>query len=488
MHTCRHRLAPVFMAALFAASAAHAETFFVNNCLNGKVWDAALCYTRCKPGYAGVGPVCWGSCPDGYHDDGALCRRNAKIISADNSACPLYDKCGLTLKKGCSKCPDGYKNDGCTCRIDVSIKAKASYGRGVGETPFKTCTANSFAKPVPAGNTPSSFTLLFMGDPQLPRFKGSSNDPASSTRVNAEQVNALNSVLQANGGKWPTSPSLTQGGGAPIEKPQGLVVAGDLTEYWHDSETDMFMDYWGNVDPSKVPNFQLPVFLGLGNHDYANNVNDCWWAKRGRAIDGANGCAKNAVGFIKAMISCNMVPNFPASLVQSFDVSSLAYSWNIGKYHFVQLNNYPSYANATIGVSSAIDWLKKDLAAAKAAVKRSILVYHDSDEHWSKDFPAFQQAIAGQNVAAIFVGHYHELVGRADQDGPYHADTKTVSSAGMRVTYNVPIFFSGNPMWNTFLLVRFTDSYMNVATMDSTGGRPSFKCTAEKSCLQTIVF
>jgi hypothetical protein len=98
--------------------------------------SGVLCYPRCAEGYAGVGPVCWQSCPEGYKDDGALCRRDAQILSADNSGCPWYDKCGLTLAKGCSKCPAGMTNDGCTCRRDVHIFAKATQTRGVG-TPMR---------------------------------------------------------------------------------------------------------------------------------------------------------------------------------------------------------------------------------------------------------------------------------------------------------------------------------------------------------------
>ncbi|MEY4928088.1 MAG: hypothetical protein RI894_2524, partial [Bacteroidota bacterium] len=32
-------------------------------CANGRDEDAGLCYTSCRPGYHGVGPVCWQSCP-----------------------------------------------------------------------------------------------------------------------------------------------------------------------------------------------------------------------------------------------------------------------------------------------------------------------------------------------------------------------------------------------------------------------------------------
>lgn len=34
-------------------------------CANGKEYDAGLCYTACKPGYRGIGPVCWEvTCPN----------------------------------------------------------------------------------------------------------------------------------------------------------------------------------------------------------------------------------------------------------------------------------------------------------------------------------------------------------------------------------------------------------------------------------------
>src|SRR5262249_21910010 len=50
----------------------------------------------------------------------------------DNSACPWYDRCGVTFARGCSWCPPGYANDACTCRRDASIFAKPNYWRGGG--------------------------------------------------------------------------------------------------------------------------------------------------------------------------------------------------------------------------------------------------------------------------------------------------------------------------------------------------------------------
>jgi hypothetical protein len=85
--------------------------------------------------------VCWEICPEGYHDDGATCRKDASIISSDNSHCPWYDKCGLVSAKGCSHCPAGYNNDGCTCRRDAHIIGKKSHGRGAGTVPGYGCGA-----------------------------------------------------------------------------------------------------------------------------------------------------------------------------------------------------------------------------------------------------------------------------------------------------------------------------------------------------------
>jgi hypothetical protein len=110
------------------------------SCGVGQVMEAGLCYSSCNAGYRAVGPVCWQICPAGYADDGVSCRRNAAIIAADNSNCPWYDKCGLTLAPGCSRCPAGYANDGCTCRRDAHIFPKSTQGRGVG-TPPKDCGA-----------------------------------------------------------------------------------------------------------------------------------------------------------------------------------------------------------------------------------------------------------------------------------------------------------------------------------------------------------
>jgi hypothetical protein len=105
-------------------------------CPAGQEYQNGLCYPACASGWSGEGPVCWQRCASGFTDTGWFCQRNSKVISANTSSCPWYNKCGVG--SDCNKCPAGYANDGCTCRIDAYIYAQPSYGRGAGTVP--SCT------------------------------------------------------------------------------------------------------------------------------------------------------------------------------------------------------------------------------------------------------------------------------------------------------------------------------------------------------------
>ncbi|NJP10556.1 MAG: hypothetical protein HC866_14640 [Leptolyngbyaceae cyanobacterium RU_5_1] len=505
-------------------------------CASGEDSDAGLCYPKCQNGYKGVGPVCYESCPSGYKDDGLTCRRDAKIISADNSKCAWYDKCGIAADKGCSKCPAGYKNDGCTCRIDVHIFGKKTYGRGVGK-PISTCAngqekngalcypackpgysgvgpvcwkscpdgfkddgavcrkdAHIFAKEsygrgvgiipscsvssftrtvsrtIPAGPN-NTFTMIVASDPQLPwwdhdpRCKDSDCTKNRGMETNRNQTSAMNTVQNAKSGdgsvtgKWPEVSQLTQGAGSAIAQPMGVVMNGDLTAFWHDWQADLYKKFYDpaakGADPAVL---RLPIFPGLGNHDYANNVRDCY----GKTTD-KNFCAKQAVEYIKGMMGCGTVSNFDATLVNSYDNSSLAYSWDVGSYHFVMLHNYPTYAEKDISIQSSIAWLKQNLSSATAAGKKSVLFIHDFGDEFKADtnaapFQEFLGAIANQNVVALFAGHIHDSFG----------------NIGTIPTTNIPVFRSGASEYNKFLLTEFGDTYMNVGVIDSQNGVPNF--------------
>ncbi len=168
-------------------------------------------------------------------------------------------------------------------------------------------------------------------------------------------------------------------------------------------------------------------------------------------------CGKKAVSYIKDMVYCDGVSNFVNTLVQRFDEDSLAYSWDIGNYHFVQLNNYPTYAASSIKIKSAIAWLKTDLATATTNGQHIVLNFHDYGEHMPKDDPDFLDAINGANVVALFAGHTH-----------------TVGESGTIHGTQIPFFRSGASEYNRFLLVEFGSNYMNVGVINSLSGTAKF--------------
>jgi cytolysin (calcineurin-like family phosphatase) len=465
-------------------------------CGGGLELNGALCYPACKARYHGVGPVCWEQCDDGWHDLGALCSKglhvNAKKsygrgVGKPISSCPAgQDKDGALCYPACEAgmhgvgpvcwqvCPSGYTDTGAFCSKGGKVVARQSQTRGAGTIP-PLCTSQSITRPVPAASGPSTFTMLFASDTQLPWWRGA-HDPACNTdacvldkgmQTNREQVAAMNAIEQAGGGKWPAGPGLTAGAGAAIKKPEGLVVNGDLTAFWHDWQVDLFEELYTN--PASL---KLPLFPGLGNHDIANNFHDCYWL---RDLDvnraGKNGCAQNAANWVKSAIHCNKVENFKTALVQSFDQGSLAYSWNIGTWHFVQLHNRPDYDQPDIGVHNAFAWLKADLAAATKAGRKSVLNMHDFGEHMPQNEPRFLDAIKGQRVVAIFAGHIHEQSGRIQPDD---------------ASFAVPIFRSGASEYQTFLLAEFAEDHLNVASISSAGGVAKFAEPGNADRLRTI--
>jgi hypothetical protein len=80
-----------------------------DTCKPGQEKDAGLCYTKCRDGYNGVGPVCWAKsegvgigtpiglepCPDGWYTEGLICREPLGW----NSRCVYW---GLGNWSGCA--------------------------------------------------------------------------------------------------------------------------------------------------------------------------------------------------------------------------------------------------------------------------------------------------------------------------------------------------------------------------------------------------
>lgn len=482
------------------------------SCNDDEEKDGALCYPKCKAGYTGVGPVCWQNCPSKFRDDGAFCAkpdsygRGAgypwKFGDPIDSLKPAKKRCERAHDQGCEKegaiyypkCNRGFKAVGCcvcspVCEngmTDIGVScAKGSYGRGAGRDPesygrgvgvsLTSCGQGWAWKPIGQDRTAMPFVLVIASDPQLPWYsKDGCSGPAcelpfgeckdkdeacklkNAFKTNDQQLSAINGIGSL---AWPF--------GGAATPPKGVIINGDLTAYGHAKEWDWFMWYF-------VKKIRWPTYYGLGNHDYDNNVGSCY----GITTD-KDWCARHAIEWMRSTVVCGRSKPFPAGAVTDYHEASMAYSWDIGRYHFVQLQNHPLYPrdqkeNRTVpvpGVESSFTWLASDLRRATAAGQHIIINMHDFGDHMYTNNAQFAAAIAGSNLRAIFRGHFHHEVGGSSSipvDG--HA---------------VPVFYSGSSVYRRFLLVQFLPDGLRVAKIDASGGVPKLMAG---STVQSVAF
>ncbi len=422
--------------------------------------------TTCPSGMIYQDQVCYQPCPEGYFDNGPTCR---------------------------GSCPNGYSWDGLTCSggflgLDVKIPSLVTRKTGLPSI----CSSTNIRKPVVPGDNSTPFTLIFSSDPQYPWWRGA-HDPACSSEecvkeksagLIADQIQSMNNMVNVrynNDGEtfiglWPETENIPASRrGNTIPDPKGVVVNGDLTAFWHGWQVEKYMSFYhrNDADPLNPHNLKLTFYPGLGNHDYANNKNDCWWQRNSEyLVDKTNGCARNATHYIKKLVSCDLAPNFPAKTITGFNEESLAYSWDIGKYHFVQLHNYPSYTYSEVNISDSFEWLKSDLEAAHNAGQRIVLNMHDT--YLDLYSLAFRSAIADKNVVAIFSGHIHELNGYVN----------SLSNGDQ----SIPMFKSGASEYSTLLLAEFAESHLTVAVIETFDGVPMFRDPENSYKTRTILF
>jgi cytolysin (calcineurin-like family phosphatase) len=244
----------------------------------------------------------------------------------------------------------------------------------------------------------------------------------------------------------------------------GVVINGDLTAYGHDDELDGYIGLWDNK-------FAYNIYPGLGNHDYKNNVNNCT----------ENNCATRMYRYGRDTFQTlnalrfdytegDQYYKFP-SLRKEFN-GSLAYSWEIGPIHLVQLNYSPIYVTDWNGwdfskarrdyynIQKSIDWLKADLKDAVSRGKRIILNMHNWDDGDSDNGktastdPDFLQILSTYPVDAIFAGHIHSSCGWINP-----------VSTGQKLQ-GPPVFRSGASLYKTFLMARFQSGKLTVQAVD----------------------
>lgn len=307
------------------------------------------------------------------------------------------------------------------------------------------------------------FSLVVASDTQLPWYTRdrtcTGNDSPcvmeAGERTNLDYVKAMNAIETL--ATWPKA----MGGGVRAPT-QGVIINGDLTAYWHAWQVDLFREFYDvGYANARSDVLKWPLYPGLGNHDYANNVDDCW----GDDVEdwfttGANTCAIHAKEWLAHAVTGDALVAFPHEQLHSFDPASDAYSWDIGGWHFVQLNNYPTYSETRIGIAPSIAWLKQDLQAATKAGMKIVINMHDYGDHWDPADAEFVDALAGADVRAIFAGHLHDQWG--------HQKT-TVG------TLKIPLYRSGSAEYNHMLLAEFRPDGLSVGVVDTTGGVPKWE-------------
>lgn len=234
--------------------------------------------------------------------------------------------------------------------------------------------------------------------------------------------------------------------GKDFSKVQAVIINGDLTAYAHPWQWVLYKRIYDSSAKDSYPEvLRMPVYPGLGNHDYQNNVDSCWGPWYSVLIDQNNWCAKNSIYKLKRDLAKTNISNF--------DEGSLSYSWNVDHIHFVQLHNFPNYNSSKIHIEDSLAWLDEDLKRAESERRLTVLNFHIK-----KITPELKKILKKYEILGLFVGHYHSLVGKK---------SKIKSAKG-----DSPVYYSGSASYNLFNYVYFTAHKMVVYSVDSSSGKP----------------
>lgn len=219
-----------------------------------------------------------------------------------------------------------------------------------------------------------------------------------------------------------------------------VMINGDLTAFGHGWQRSALM-------PILDARLEGLYDYGLGNHDYENNVDDCF----------LNSCAADSIEAFKQRYWGKVDSlDFGVRVAGRTEIyyGSLAYSRNLGDVHLVQLHNEPTYsANFSSGVplispkafeiNDALDWLEGDLKKAREQGRIIILNLH-KPRGWAgseQQITRFRTMIETYKVTAVFAGHYHDYSGR------YWNATGEFG--------RVPVFLSGSASQQSYLIASF---------------------------------
>ena len=380
----------------------------LSSCKAGQEKDGALCYPACKAGYNGIGPVCWGKCPSdgGWHDDGALCR---------------FDRGFL----------------------------KASYDRGVGLVP--NGQSHSFRNVYTPDNSGTDFSIIVMSDPQFNwSWKSEGEEPFDKEKLAPNDADVVAASIIYNNRMVDSINKLLEG-----TRIEFLVMNGDLTAFGRSKEISRYQSFYNNRFMHARDNaVKLPVYIGLGNHDYQNNYGDCTndvtlqW----------NRCANDMINLIRGSVFKKYTGDaMYRDNIESYDDRSLSYSWNKGKFHFIQIHDYPDTRNKN--VESPLTWLEEDLSLAQQRNQYIIINMHEydyyrpSNDSKSAELQKLDEVFSKYpNIVAIYSGHIHTTAG---YQHPPLGNSK------------IAFYRSGSAINQTYLKVDFTANSVTTTVYDA---------------------
>jgi cytolysin (calcineurin-like family phosphatase) len=301
--------------------------------------------------------------------------------------------------------------------------------------------------------------LIFTSDPQFPWTESSDNGWEESSSDRDRRSRWLIETQYSDVASFRSNHS-TQPSHIPV------MINGDMTAFGHGSERSTIKE---------ILDKQLGGIYdyGLGNHDYENNVDDCF----------LNSCAAGSIVDFKerywGKLSAVDMRLAEGDTIKKGVYGSLAYSKVYGDVQVVQLHNEPTYTASFTAydwgvptgyyISDALDWLEQDLKAARKKGKIIVLNMHKPDR-WkgsSEQIARFKEMINQYEVTAVFAGHYHnspgEYLGWNQRD--YFGD--------------VPVFLSGGASNQTYLIASFAPDRKTLTVHQVNGNNwPSRKAIA----------
>ena len=286
-----------------------------------------------------------------------------------------------------------------------------------------------------AGSDYSPGHLIFTSDPQFPWTESSDNGWEESSSDRDKRSRWLIETQYSDVASF--RKNFNQD---PTRIP--VMINGDMTAFGHGGERSAV---------KSILDKQLggAYDYGLGNHDYENNVDDCF----------LNNCAAGSIVDFKnrywGKLSALDLKLSEEGTIKKGVYGSLAYSKVFGDVQVIQLHNEPTYTTNFTAydwgvptgyyISHSLDWLEQNLKTARESGKIILLNMHKPDR-WkgsSEQIARFKEMIERYEVTAVFAGHLH------NNPGQYYGWNRKDYFG------DVPVFLSGGASNQTYLIASF---------------------------------